>query len=114
LTNPDDIKNIVKKIKERRNEWKLSPRRKNIQTLSELGLVESLVFDIIYEKISWTNYSSGPESDNHSNPIPGDIWIFGLNISNTNCYLKFQDRPNGIVMWISLHKQERPLNFPFK
>jgi len=44
-------------------------------------------------------------------PIPGNIWIFGLNV---DLYLKFQDRPEGPVIWISIHQANYPMNFPYK
>lgn len=113
MTNPDDIKEIIKKIKQKRESWKLSPRRKNIQTLAMLGIVENIALDEIYDKITWRDYHSGPSLDNHNPPVPGNIWVFGLTLSGTDCYLKFQDKPSGTIMWISLHEQERPLNLPY-
>lgn len=113
LTNVDDIKNIIKDIQNRRNQWQLSSRPKNLQTLSELGIDKDIAFDKIYNLLTLEKYVSGPIADDHNPPIPGNIWIFGLDIDNTSCYLKFQDRPNGVVLWISLHEAEYPLHFPY-
>lgn len=88
--------------------------KKNLLTLASLGLDSTAIFDFIYKSLSWRDYVSGPEKDNHKPPIPGDIWIFGLVIENQLCYLKFQDRPNGLVIWISIHKAEYPIYFLYK
>ena len=114
LTSVDDIKNIIKDIQDRREQWQLSPRRKNLLTLDSLGIDQNVAFDMIYNLLSWQNYISGPMPDDHPTPVPGNIWIFGLDIDNLSCYLKFQDRPSGVVMWISLHEAEHPLHFPYR
>ena len=114
MANPNEIKKVIEVIKKKRFFWKLSHRSKNYQTLSILGLGEEAIFNIIYNDLSWRDYSSGPLLDDHIPPIPGNIWIFGLTISNQKCYLKFQDKPSGIIMWISIHKQEYPLYLPYK
>lgn len=93
--------------------WNLSPRPKNYKTLSALNMNEDDIFDKIYTNISLYNYSSGPLSDNHTPPVKGDIWIFGIMINGISCYLKFQDKPTGIIMWISIHEQEHTLAFPY-
>lgn len=112
LAEINEIKEIITIIRERRSEWKLSPRKKNINTLISLGMDEEIIFDTINEQLEYQDYVSGPEPDKRS--IPGEVWIFGLTISNEECYLKFQDRPSGIVMWISIHKALYPLSFPYK
>lgn len=114
LATQDEIIAILETIKSRRESWYLSSRRKNTLTLAELGIDNVAVFDIIYDNLTWRDYVEGPEADNHVPPIPGNIWIFGLEILNHLCYLKFQDRPDRIVMWISIHEAEYPLDFPYK
>lgn len=114
MTNRDDVKKIVSKIRTRRDRWVLSRRPKNIQTLTKLAMTDVEIFNLIYQRISWQDYISGPELDNHTKPIPGDIWIFGLTIEGELCYLKIQDKPSGIVMWISVHIAAYPLHFPYK
>jgi hypothetical protein len=114
VTNPKEIQNIVNKIKSRRDTWVLSTRSKNLRTLSALGMDSDVLFDDIYHQLSWRNYNSGPLMDDHTPPIPGDIWVFGLKISDLDCYLKFQDKPNGVIFWISIHEQEYSMNLPFE
>lgn len=114
MTNPDEIQKIVKKIKDRRDSWVLSTRSKNLRTLSVLGMDKDILFDSICHQLSWRDYHSGPLVDDHTPPIPGDIWVFGLRISELNCYLKFQDKPNGVIFWISIHEQEYSINLPFE
>ncbi|WP_125710674.1 hypothetical protein [Companilactobacillus zhongbaensis] len=114
----EDVEKIIDKIKNNRPHWKLSGRRKNHLTITQLGSDTEDIFDEVYQNISVANYSSGPLQDNHIPPVDGDIWIFGLrlygeNPEGLNCYLKFQDKPNGLILWISLHEQEYPLDFPY-
>ena len=94
MTGVDDIKNIIVSIQNRREQWRLSTRQKNLLT--------------------WKNYISGPIADNHQPPVPSDVWVFGLDINGLSCYLKFQDRPSGVVIWISLHEAEYPLYFTYR
>lgn len=113
-SSKDEIEKIIQDIKNRRDSWIFSLRRKNIVTLTEIGLDQEEIFEIIFEKLSWTDYVKGPEPDDHEPPIPGDIWMFGLNIENNEIYLKFQDRPTGIVVWISIHKATYRMIYPYK
>lgn len=114
LTDINNVKNILKTIFNKRDKWQLSHRRKNLIALAEMGIDENIALDTVYQDLTYRDYSSGPLPDDHHPPIPGEVWIFGLNISDELCYLKFQDRPNSVVMWISLHQAEYPLEFPFK
>lgn len=113
-TSIAEIQNIITSIQARRSNWRLSVRPKNLLTLSKLGIDSQVVFDIIDNTLTWKDYVSSPEKDNHLIPIPGDIWVFRLNIQGEICYLKFQDRSNSLVMWISIHIAEYPLKFPYR
>lgn len=113
MTDIDSIENILRSIRQRRRLWKLSQRRKNQQTLSVLGIDDELALDNIYDNLKYQNYISGPELDNHTPIVPGEIWVFGLNINGEDCYLKFQDKPSRVVIWISLHIAEYPMVFPY-
>ncbi|WP_239064542.1 MULTISPECIES: hypothetical protein [Levilactobacillus] len=114
ICDPKTVHSFLMTIKHRRSQWRLSYRQKNLLTLSQLGLGATPVLDIINRQLTWQDYISGPLADNHQPPIPGAIWIFGLTILKQPCYLKFQDRPDGIVMWISLHIAEFNLKFPYQ
>ena len=108
------IKEKLISIKQRRTTWEMSNRRKNTITLTKLGINIDVMLTEICEGLRWDDYVSGPELDNHASPIPGDVWVFGMTISEIDCYLKFQDKPSGVVLWISIHEAEKPLHFPFK
>lgn len=114
MAEKQEIEDTLNNIKNRKDLWKLSTRRKNLETLFRLGIDENAVFDTIYNNLTWQDYVSGPEEDNHVPPIPGNIWKFGLTIENIECYLKFQDRPDQLVMWISVHEAQYPLKFPYQ
>lgn len=90
----------------------MSPRQKNLLTLAKIGLGQDAVFDEIYQRISIDDYVDGPVADDKGRP--GNIWIFGMTISEVNCYLKFQEKNNNVIFWISIHEAEYPLKFPFK
>lgn len=112
IATQEEIEEILEKIRKRKSKWVLSPRHKNLSTLMALGVDNITMFNIIDDKLSWRDYCEGPEPDNHH--IPGDIWIFGLTIDDHQCYLKFQDRPDETVMWISIHDAEHPVELLYK
>jgi len=105
---------LLVQVKARRQKWQLSYRRKNLLTLSYLAVTEKVLFDLVYHKLSYRNYLAGPMPDNHVSVIPGNIWLFAMVIEHQTYYLKFQDRPSGMIMWISIHVAEWPVRYPFK
>lgn len=121
MISEDDARDIVSTIKARRRTWRVSHREKNEEFASIIGNagdtdegIHEKVFDEIFNNLTWTDYSSGPFPDTSRRHIPGNVWIFGLKIFEIECYLKFQDRASGRVMWISIHEAERALSFPFR
>jgi len=114
MSTPTEIGELLRNIRSRYLNWHLSPRQKNLQTLSALGITSPIALKIIFDTLHWKDYVSGPQLDNHHPPLPGEIWIFGLTISHRQCYLKLQDQPTGIVIWISFHFAQYPLKFPYK
>ena len=115
-SSKNEIEEIIQKIRDKRRDWKLSPRRKNILTLVLLGVDEEEIFELIDKNLKWTDYFGGPEPDDHEPPIPGNIWKFGLVIGNHELYIKFQDRPqpHDDIMWISIHQADYPINYPYR
>jgi len=111
VATQEEIEAILKSICKRRDSWIFSTRWVNLLTLIELGIDQDEILEIIDQTLDWRDYVEGPEADNHVPPIPGNIWIFGLNV---DLYLKFQDRPEGPVIWISIHQANYPMNFPYK
>ncbi len=108
-----EIEQVLNTIRRFRSNWYLSKRSKNYLTLQRLGIGPQVAFDEIYTRLSWQDYISGPECDRHVPPVPGQVWVFGLTIEDCQCYLKFQLRPNKMVIWISLHQAEYPLKYPY-
>ncbi|BDZ30266.1 hypothetical protein RA086_03660 [Lactiplantibacillus sp. WILCCON 0030] len=104
LATPAEINTILEQIKGMTSQWRLSPRPKNIELLQELGLSKEDVFAEITKMITWQDYLTGPERDNHRVAIPGEIWVFGTVLYQLPCYLKFQNRPTGVIVWISIHR----------
>ena len=66
--------------------WTLVPRKKNLDSLSNLGLT---IQDVKNELLSLElkDYQRGPEVDYS---YSGDIWIFKRNIGNTQLYIKLK------------------------
>lgn len=114
MSREEEVKAIVVLIKSNKNNWKISHRAKNYSAAVTLGIDLDEILDKIYQKITWRNFVAGPMADNHHPRIPGDIWLFGMDIENTECYLKFQIKSGNIIFWISTHPAEHPLNYPFK
>ncbi len=66
--------------------WVLVPRKKNLDTLSNLGLT---ILDVKNELLSleFNDYQRGPEVDYS---YSGDIWIFKRNIGTVQLYIKLK------------------------
>lgn len=114
MPKEEEAKAIVALIKSKRNNWQISHRAKNFSATVMLGMDFDELLDNIYQKITWRDYVMGPMADNHHPKIPGDIWLFGIDIENRECYLKFQIKSGDIIFWISTHPAEYPLEYPFK
>lgn len=92
-----DIKQVIALIKSNRRKWRISHRQKNIAAMVILGIDLDEILNEIYAKITWLDYVSGPEYDNHIPPIPGPAWVFGMNLEDVECYLKFQVKDKNII-----------------
>lgn len=87
-------------------------RRKNIDSLAELGLTRSTCREEILA-LSVTDYCAGPEPDHDR---PGYIWEFGKIVNNQEVYMKLKIATVGrgkIAKCISFHKAEYPLVYPW-
>ena len=85
----------------------------NKNALLELGLTKENVKDEILS-LSVVDYCSGPETDKD---MPGDIWVFGINIDEKEVYLKLKIVEKDeikIATCISIHPALYPLSFPFR
>ncbi|MBR4789454.1 MAG: type II toxin-antitoxin system MqsR family toxin [Treponema sp.] len=86
--------------------WTLIPRKKNLDSLSNHGL---LIQDVKTELLSLGigDYESGPELDYS---YSGEIWIFKRTINNIDFYIKLKiDVANDgteILKCLSFHEQE--------
>ncbi|KJW13752.1 hypothetical protein [Levilactobacillus spicheri] len=109
-----EVKQVIALVKSNREKWRMSHRRKNMAAMVTLGIDRDEILNEIYAKITWLDYVSGPENDNHTPPIPGPIWVFGLNLEDVECYLKFQIKNENIIFWISVHPAEHALVYPYK
>lgn len=69
LASREEIKRVIKDIRNRRNKWVLSRRPKNMATLANLAIQETLALDIIYNKTSWQDYISGQKQITTQDPF---------------------------------------------
>jgi len=89
------------------------PRRENIAALAELGLTKKNQKDEIMG-LTVSDYCQGPERDKDR---PGEIWVFGKQISGKEVYIKLKIAQAGkekIAKCISFHPSIFPLCFPFR
>lgn len=95
----------MRMILSRENSFHLVERDKNLQALEKL---EYTIYDAKTVLLSLTvnDYVKGPEPDDNPN-FPGEIWVFGTTIGDTELYIKIkiaQSKPHRKqVVCISFH-----------
>ena len=75
-------------VKEGKNRF-VKRRSEKIDCLKNLGWLPSTLFEHLAENLTYGNWLSGPMKDH--NGTTGDIWEFGIIISDTEYYVKFKD-----------------------
>ena len=94
--------------------WHFIGRMENINCMSKLGLTFEDVRNVILS-LSVEDYCEGPLQDVEK--IPGDLWVFGKSIANTEIYIKLKLASFGrlrVVRIISFHTAKQPLSYPYK
>ena len=89
------------------------PRRENITCLAELGLTRKNQKEEILG-LTVSDYCEGPEPDRDR---PGEVWVFGKQISGREVYIKIKIAKVGketIAKCLSFHPANHPLCFPFR
>jgi hypothetical protein len=94
------------------NQFVLSGRGKNLQTLALLGLslidAKERVLSLVPE-----DYVSGPTPDDKG--TEDEVWVFGLNIERQEIYVKVCVITDPLVCTcISFHVAEWPLSYPLQ
>lgn len=84
----------------------LVDRKKNMDTLAEMGLTLRQVYREICE-LTFVNYEKGPEIDRDL-PKSDMLWIFKTNIDHNSIYIKIkvEYKSSGEVKIISFHFDE--------
>ncbi|MDP3919309.1 MAG: hypothetical protein Q8R76_00670 [Candidatus Omnitrophota bacterium] len=92
--------------------WTLVPRRKNLESIMEMGItIPQVKAAILGLKV--TDYSSGPEADRDRQGI--NVWVFGAKMNADGIYIKLSDNFRGDqAKCLSFHKAEFPIRKPFK
>lgn len=89
------------------------PRRKNLDSLSQLGITLKICKEEILS-LAVKNYLGGPKPDRGR---PGEIWEFGKRVFGKEVHitLKIAQAGNAIITkCLSFHEAEFPLCFPFQ
>jgi len=87
-------------------------RKKNWDTLVELGITSAIRDEIVFG-LSFRNYVSGPlkDKDGHS----GELWVFGVLEDSKEIYIKLKvliSKAGKKAFCLSFHLAEYPLSFP--
>lgn len=90
----------------------LEDRRKNMETLAELGWLPQDVPDIIYE-LEVDDYFSGPSDDWNSNDH-NCIWEFGKYLPDEQKTIYIKLKLTDDILAISFHFPEKEIVYPFK
>ena len=89
------------------------PRRKNLDSLSRLGITLKICKEEILS-LAVKNYLDGPKPDEDR---PGEIWEFGKRVFGKEVFiiLKIAQAGNAIITkCLSFHEAEFPLRLPFQ
>ena len=107
-----DFLKTFKSFAARPNGWSLIPRKKNLESIVEMGItIQQVKAAILNLKV--TDYCSGPDVDRDREGI--HLWIFGAKINAEEIYIKLSDDFRGNqAKCLSFHKAEFPLKKPFK
>jgi hypothetical protein len=109
------VKGFLKEIKFLVSLEKLDiiPRRKNLDSLSRLGLtVRDVPKEILSLQVS--DYHKGPELDEGRE---GNVWFFGKEIRKVEVYIKLKTYKVGIESFakcISFHPAEFKITYPLR
>ena len=104
----EEIEKVLKDMREAIQTGKFAfiERRKNIDTLTELGLMAKDIPDELMD-LSCSEYIKGPEQDSDRKESD-DFWIFKKKISGQVIYIKFkvEYQIDGGVKVVSFHIDE--------
>ena len=92
----------------------LVKRKKNLQTLTQLGY-NFLNLQNILSTLTIKNFHSGPEDNDD---YDGHIMVFGMRINGNDIYIKLANTDetgiSEMAVCISFHIAEYPLSYPLK
>ncbi|OPY05336.1 MAG: hypothetical protein A4E61_00339 [Syntrophorhabdus sp. PtaB.Bin184] len=89
------------------------PRKGFTETLAWLGYTKTNCRDEILG-LTVDDYCKGPEPDRD---MPGEGWVFGMNMSGSNIYIKLKLTKAGsqtIAKCVSFHPAKHNLRFPLR
>ena len=115
-TEVSDLLNSFKTAMEF-GEYSLANRKKNLQSIVDLGLTPDQAKEIVRE-LTVDDYSAGPE-ENHDGAT-GDVWTFGYDLEAVEVYIKLRlahvegKKTVMLAKIISSHKAERAMRHPLR
>jgi len=113
MVEKEEVIKFLKEFKKySQDKFTFIQRKKNLLTLSYLGITIGEAKNIIYS-LTYENYSAGPTKDMDN---PGSkIWVFGAIIENMEVYIKLSaDFNSGYAKCISFHIAKNKLVYPLK
>lgn len=113
MAAPEEITDFLKKFKiVLLSGFIFIPRKKNLDTISLLGIKISYV-KTLFAQLTYKDYINGPEKDKdrHGNLI----WEFGIHIQGKEIYIKLSDDFSfNRAKCISFHIADYPIKYPYK
>lgn len=104
----DDICKILHDMREALSNGRFEPisRRKNIDTLTRLGIMWDEVKDVLIA-LTPADYRSGPMMD-RDRPASDELWVFKSKLEGETIYIKFKVlyQEDGRVRVLSFHIDE--------
>ncbi|MFZ3170642.1 MAG: hypothetical protein WA118_01430 [Carboxydocellales bacterium] len=113
-----EINGFLLRIKQAftQEQFRFEERKKNIASLSRVGLKPSHIKEYILG-LTYKDYLCGPEAERDTRFPPGDYFLFGFNIDGYEFQIKIKIEDNSggdFCVCISFHIAERPNHYPYK
>lgn len=108
------LQTMRQRIRSNNNEILIVKREENDKLITDIGLTKELIRDEIILKLSYEDYSKGPEDDRNGDN--GKIWIFYKEVWGYGLYVKLKHTTDASVLIkvISLHENRHEMTTPHR
>lgn len=113
-----EVKKYLVRIKTAISEgrYQFIQRRKNMESLSKVGLLVDHVKEILLG-LTYSDYFNGPEPEDDEDYEPGEYLFFGCDVHENEFFVKFkleQLIDNEKCICLSFHIAEKKIYYPYK